>query len=159
VTSTGKDEEMKIDNMRPRLACAALLLLSLASVSVCAQDKPYTEGTVWNISMIRVKPGMFEAYMREVLPMRKKLGEEAKKEGLLVSSHVLTGNSFGRDDWDVMFMDEYKNWAAFDGLTAKYDAIMSKVIGSEEKQMQIMTKRTEMREIMGDKTMQELILK
>lgn len=151
---------MKIDNAVLRLFSGAILfVLSLASFPAHAQDKPYTEGSVWNISMIRVKPGMFDVYMREVLPMRKKINEEAKKQGLLVSSHVLTGNATGRDDWDVMFMDEYKNWAAFDGISAKYDAIMSKVVGSEEKQVQVMVKRTETREILGDKTMQELIVK
>jgi len=25
-----------------------------------AQDKPYKEGTVWTISFIKVKPGMFD---------------------------------------------------------------------------------------------------
>lgn len=65
----------------------------------------------------------------------------------------------GRDDWDVMFMTEFKNWAAFDGITAKFDAIAGKIIGSEDKQVQLMTKRTETREIIGNKTMQELIVK
>ena len=58
-----------------------------------------------------------------------------------------------------MFLVEYKNWAAFDGITAKYDAITSKLVGSEEKQVQLMTKRTEVREILGEKAMQELIAK
>jgi hypothetical protein len=151
---------MKIDDALPRLGSAAILfVLLLASVPVNAQDKPWTEGSVWSLSMIRVKPGMFDVYMREILPMRKKINEEAKKQGLLVSSHVLTGNALGRDDWDVLFMDEYKNWAAFDGISAKFDAIMSKIVGSEDKQVQLMVKRTEVREIMGDKTMQELIIK
>jgi hypothetical protein len=151
---------MKIDNAVLRLVSASILLvLSLASVPVHAQDKPYTEGSVWSISMIRVKPGMLDVYMREVLPMRKKINEEAKKQGLLVSSHVLSGNALGRDDWDVMFMDEYKNWAAFDGISAKYDAMMSKIVGPEDKQVQVMMKRTEVREILGNKIMQELVIK
>ena len=133
--------------------------LSLTAVVAIAQEKPYTEGSVWYISMIKVKPGMLDVYLRDVLPLRKKIGDEAKKQGLLVSSHILSGNAAGRDDFDVMFMDEYKNWAAFDGITAKYDAIMSKIVGSEEKQVQLMTKRTEVREILGDKVMQELIIK
>ena len=58
-----------------------------------------------------------------------------------------------------MFLDEYKNWAAFDGMSAKYDAIQVKIIGSEDKQVQVMTKRGEVREIVGDKVMQELIPK
>jgi hypothetical protein len=56
-------------------------------------------------------------------------------------------------------MTEFKNWAAFDGITAKYDAIASKIVGPEDKQVQLMTKRTETREIIGNKTMQELIIK
>jgi hypothetical protein len=148
---------MKIANMILQLTSAATLCVLCAAAY--AQEKPYTEGSVWSISMIRVKPGMLDVYMREVLPLRKKINEEAKKQGLFVSDHVFSGNSMGRDDWDVMFMTEFKNWAAFDGITAKYDAIASKVIGSEDKQVQVMTKRTETREIIGNKTMQELIVK
>src|SRR5437870_9701238 len=126
---------MRTDKVIPQLTTVAVLcMLSLASVTVCAQEKPYTEGSVWYISMIRVKPGMLDVYMRDVLPLRKKINEEAKKQGLVVSSHILSGTATGRDDWDVMFLEEYKNWAAFDGITAKYDAIQSKVVGSEEKQ-------------------------
>jgi len=134
-------------------------VLSLGSVTVYGQEKPYTEGPVWYITMVRVKPGMLDAYMRDVLPLRKKIDEEAKGQGLILSDHILSGSASGRDDFDVMFLTEYKNWAAFDGITAKYDAIVGKVVGSEEKQVQLMTKRTEVREIMGEKPMQELIVK
>lgn len=136
-----------------------LCMIMLTSLAVYGQDKPYTEGSVWNISMIRIKPGMMDVYMRDVLPLRKKISDEAKKQGLVLSSHVLSGISYGRDDFDLMFMDEYKNWAAFDGISAKYEAIASKLVGTEEKQMQLMTKRTEVREILGEKVMQELLIK
>jgi hypothetical protein len=155
-----REIDMRNNNAVPRLiALATCGLLALFSATVSAQEKPYTEGSVWFISMIKVKPGMMDIYLRDVLPLRKKINEEAKKQGLVLSSHVLSGVSSGRDDWDIMFMDEYKNWAAFDGINAKYDAIMSKLVGSEDKQAQLMTKRTEVREIFGDKVMQELIIK
>jgi len=148
-------------NLRSRLSTLVLFaVLSAGSAIAYAQDeKPYTEGSVWSITMIRVKPGMFEAYMREILPLRKKVDEEAKKQGLILSSHVLAGNSSGRDDFDVMILEEYKNWAAFDGLTAKYESILNKLVGSEEKQVQLMTKRTDVREILGAKNMQEMVIK
>jgi hypothetical protein len=143
-----------------RLVAVAMLWGGMAAPMMAfAQDKPYTEGTVWTVTMIRVKPGMFDVYMRDVLPLRTKVNEEAKKQGLIISSHILSGNSMGRDDWDVMFLDEYKNWAAFDGITAKYDAIATKIVGSEEKQVQLMSKRGDVREILGNKVMQELIPK
>jgi hypothetical protein len=133
--------------------------LSLGSAVVYGQEKPYTQGSVWSITMIRVKPGMFDVYMRDILPLRKKLDEEAKKQGLILSDHVLSGTAAGKDDFDVITLTEYKNWAAFDGLDAKYEAIMSKVVGSEEKQMQLMTQRADARTIVGEKLMQELITK
>jgi hypothetical protein len=134
-------------------------VLSLSSVIVYGQEKPYTEGSVWYITMVRVKPGMLDVYLRDVLPLRKKIDDEAKKQGLILSDHILSGSASGRDDFDVMFLTEYKNWAAFDGISAKYDGIASTIIGPEEKQVQLMTKRTEVREILGEKAMQELIMK
>jgi hypothetical protein len=58
-----------------------------------------------------------------------------------------------------MILEEYKNWAAFDGLTAKYDAMMKNIVGPEDKQIQVMTKRTEVRDIIGEKVMQEIVTK
>jgi len=136
-------------------------VLALSSVIVYGQERPYTEGSIWVIEMVRVKPGMLDVYMRDVLPLRKKFNEESKKQGLLLSSHVLSGVATGRDDFDVMYLDEFKNWAAFDGLTAKFDAMAKQIQGAdfEKKNVEMMTKRTEVREIMGDKVMQELVPK
>jgi hypothetical protein len=130
--------------------------MSLLASQAMAQDKPYREGSVWSITMIRVKPGMFDTYMREVLPQRKKIMDEAKKAGLVLSEKILSGPSSGRDDFDVLLMTEYKNFAALDGMDAKFDVIMNKIVGSEDKQVQTMSKRGEVREIMGEKLMQEL---
>src|SRR5215470_3902860 len=145
--------------LRHLTTLALLGLLSLGSAVVYGQEKPYTEGSIWTITMVRVKPGMLDVYLRDVLPLRKKIDDEAKKQGLILSDRILSGSSSGRDDFDVMFLTEYKNWAAFDGISAKYDAILRTIVGSEEKQVQLMTKRTEVREIVGEKTMQELIMK
>ena len=56
-------------------------------------------------------------------------------------------------------MEEYKNWAALDGLSAKFDAVNAKLVGSEEKRTQLMLKRSEVRELLGDKLIQELVPK
>jgi hypothetical protein len=151
---------MKHGNAIQRITTlVAFCVLSLTAAMAFGQDLPYTEGSVWALTMIRVKPGMLDVYMRDVLPMRKQIFDEAKKQGLVISSHTLSGNATGRDDFDVMFLVEYKNWAAFDGISAKFRAIADKTVGPEEKRVQIMTKRTDVREIMGDKVMQELITK
>jgi len=69
------------------------------------------------------------------------------------------GESLNRDDWDILLMVEYKNFAAFDIPEAKWDELMKKVIGDESKQKQGDTQRGELREILGGKTMREVILK
>ncbi|MBV8125480.1 MAG: hypothetical protein JOY60_06295 [Burkholderiaceae bacterium] len=137
----------------------ALLPLLVMGGLCHADDKPYTEGTVWSVTLIKVKPGMLDVYLRDVLPMRKKIDEAARSAGLLLSSHILSGSASNKDDWDLILMDEYKNFAALDGLSAKYDAIMNKVVGNESQRLQTMIKRTEVRDIVGDKLMQELVAK
>jgi hypothetical protein len=143
--------------MRFLAAAGATTLLALPLAR--ADDKPYTEGHVWMITIVKVKYGMRETYLNEVLPLRKKIEDEGRKEGSLLSSHTLVGDATNHEDFDVLFMQEFKNWAAFDGMTARVEAILQRVIGSQDKQDQIVVKRTDVREVLGEKRMQELLMK
>ena len=60
-----------------RLLAAASL--SLACAICVADDRPYTEGAVTEVSYIRTKPGMFDEYMKWVATQRKQEMEEMKK--------------------------------------------------------------------------------
>jgi len=146
-------------HIRNSFAVLAFAVLSALVLPAIAQDKPYKEGSVWALTFVKVKPGMFDVYMRDVGPQRKKIMDEARKQGLVLSYKMFSGISANHADWDVLFMDEYRNWAAFDGLAEKFEAIEVKLIGNEEKRTQLMIKRTDVREIVGEKVMQELILK
>ena len=141
------------------MALCTTVVLMLVAQAGFAQDKPYTEGSIWAITFVKVKPGMADTYLRDLGANRKKLMEQAKKDGLILSEKILTGDSMGHDDFDIMIMVEYKNWAAFDGLSDKFRALAEKMVGSEDKQTQMMVKRTEVREILGGKNMQEVFLK
>jgi len=145
--------------LKGRLPLALGLTLALAATAALAADKPYTEGTIWTMDLIKVKPGQFENYMKDLLPARKKIDDEAKKEGLLISEHILSGQASNSEDFDLVILEEFKNWAAFDGITAKYDAIMDKAGDTEDKRTQIMEKRVEVRSIIGQKTFQEIVPK
>ena len=145
--------------MKTTFFAAAIAVSLCISHPALAQEKPYKEGTVWDVGTVKVKPGMGYKYMRELAATYDKTMIEAKKQGLILSYKILYGNDANRDDWNILFLVEYKNWAALDGLTDKFDAIDKKIIGSEDAQTQIMIKRTDIREIMGNKLMQEVILK
>ncbi|HUL48898.1 MAG TPA: hypothetical protein VLT79_02665 [Gemmatimonadales bacterium] len=141
------------------VATTAIPAVLHAQASPAAQTRPYTEGSVWDISMIRTADGMADDYLRSLGTTWKRMLDEAKKQGLVLSYKVISASTSGPNDWDILLMVEYKNWAAFDGLADKMDPVEQKVIGNEDQQRQLMTKRLEIRHILGDKTGQELILK
>ena len=140
------------------LAFAVAAGLSV-SQQAFSQEKPYTEGTVWQLTFIKLKPGMFDVYMQDAVVGRAREMAEAKKQGLVLSSKTLSGTSANREDWDILFIEEYKNWAALDGLSEKFAAIQTKAHGTVEKVVEASLKRTDVREVVGSKLMQELIIK
>jgi hypothetical protein len=144
----------------PRFAAyAAFLCLSFATVSVLAEDLPYTEGPVVKVAGIRTANGKFEEYMKFVATTWKKTMEEGKKAGDVVSYEVLTVEPRGENDPDIYLVTRYKNWAALDGWIAKENANAKKVEGSVEAADRSFSDRDKMRRTVGSATMQVLNLK
>ena len=141
------------------LTGSLVVLLLLLSVSVFAQvNRPYRNGSVWNIAFIRMKPGMDTAYLNYIATDWKKNQEEMKKAGLILSYKVLTTESHGTNDWNIMLMTEYKDMATLEANQAKADAVAQQVIGNDEKQRQGYRERLEIREVMGGRLAREIVL-
>ena len=137
----------------------AVLAVGCASSAWSQGDHAYTEGQVTNISYVKVKPGMFDAYMRYLQGPYKQLMEEQKKAGLIVSYGVYQATARSPREADLYLTIVYKNYAALDGLTARSDAFIKKVFGSLEKSDTASIDRESMREVLGTEVIQELILK
>ena len=120
---------------------------------------PYTEGSVWQLTMIKTKPGMTDDYLKGLSKSLKASLEEGKKQGFIVSYKILLGEASSPHDYNVMTMVEYKNMATLDNLRAKTDPIAQKTIGGEDQQREAAVKRAEIREIIGGKLMREITLK
>jgi hypothetical protein len=120
---------------------------------------PYTEGHVWELTMVRTKPGMTDDYLKNLTNAYKSTSEEAKKLGIIMDYKILIGDSANKDDYDILLLVEYKNMAAFDNLREKTDPIARKLIGTEDQMREGSVKRMEIREILGTKTMREITLK
>jgi len=134
-------------------------LLVSSSVYVFARaDRPYRNGSVWNITFIRVKPGMDEAYMAHVTGQWKQTQEALKKEGLVVSYMVMQTEAHSPTDWNLMLMTEYKDMASMESNQQKEESVAEKVIGDDQKQMQGYKDRSEIREVMGERLGRQLIL-
>jgi hypothetical protein len=145
---------------RNRLVVGLLIALVLTlSVVVFAQVKrPYHNGTVWNISFIRMKPGMETAYLTYIASDWKREQDALIKDGQAISYKVLQTDGHGSTDWNLMLCTEYKDMATYEKNLAKADALLQTVIGNDEKQRQGYRERLEIREIMGERLAREISL-
>ena len=137
----------------------AAFLLSVVSLCFGQSDAPYTEGTVWNITMVKTKYGLTDDYLKGLAKTFKGALDEAKKQNLIISYKILLGDTATPHDFDILLMVESKNMAAFDNAREKFDPIAKKIEGSVDEQRQTAIKRLDIREILGSKLMREITLK
>ena len=144
-----------------KLQIVALAALSLGIASLCSaqSDAPYTEGPVWNVTMVKTKTGMTDEYLKGLAKTLKASLEEAKKQNLVVDYKILLGNAATPQDFDILVMVESKNMAAQDNAREKFDPIARKVVGTTDQQQALQVKRLDIREIVGTKLMREITLK
>jgi hypothetical protein len=139
-------------------AAAASTFLFVASVAL-ADDHPYSEGPVINVASIRTAEGKFDDYMEWLSTTWKKLQEESKKKGYIVSYEVLSAEPRGPNDPDILLVTTYKNWAALDGAIAKGDEVAKAVEGSLAAANKSQSERDKIRRVLGSQTFQQLVLK
>jgi hypothetical protein len=136
-----------------------LAFVLLVAPAMLAQEH-YTEGPVWQVQLIRVKPTQMDAYLTSLQQSSKPFLEEEKRQGVIMDYKIFfkeTKNS--PQDWDIAVAVAYKNHAAMDGLGAKAEAIRDKVLGGKQPAQQLAEKRGEIREIISSELMQEITLK
>jgi hypothetical protein len=126
---------------------------------VVADDRPYTEGPVTEVTYIRTKPGMLEEYLKWVATTRKQEMEEFKKAGIIQSYAVYTAYPRTPHEPDLILTITYKNMAAMDDLNAKTDPIDKKIWGSMESATKSSVDREKIREVLGSEIIRELKLK
>jgi hypothetical protein len=149
---------MKLDR-RIVVGALALSVVAAAALTVHAQVKrPYRDGTVWNVTFVRMKPGMDTAYLNYLASDWKRNQEAAKKEGLIVSYKVLSTEAHSPDDWNLILMTEVKDLASMEANQDKADALSQKLVGDDQKQMQGYKDRSEIREITGVRLAREVVL-
>jgi len=148
--------------MKPRyLVTAALTALSMGAISsVLADDsKSYTEGAVAEVTSIRTKPGMFDAYMKWLDTTGKQLREDEKKAGLIVDYAIYAVMPRSPQDPDVYMVITYKNMAALDGLDDRAEPILKRIWASTDAENKAAVDRESLREILGSQLIRRLNLK
>jgi hypothetical protein len=141
------------------LAASAALLTAWTGLCSAQSDAPYTEGPVWQLTMVKAKYGMCDDYLKGLAKTFKGTLDEAKKQNLILDYKILLGDAASPHDFNILLMVESKNMAAFDNAREKFDPIARKIEGTPDEQRATATKRLDIREIMGDKLMREITLK
>lgn len=135
------------------------VLLSVSAMATAQEASVYSEGPVVDISYIKLKPGMFEAYMNWVATDRKAYMDELKKAGIILDWRVYGTQARSPSDPDLILTVTYRNMAAFDGLEARTDPIMARLAGSMQKANEMAVSRESMREVLGGQLIRELVIK
>ena len=141
------------------MSCTIAIAICFNGLVRAQSDAPYTEGPVWNVTMVKTKYGMTDDYLKAIAKSFKASMEEAKKQGLIVDYKILLGASSSPQDYDILLMTASKNMAALDNAREKFDPISRKLEGSPDQQRDAAVKRGDLREILGDKLMREVTLK
>src|SRR5271156_3574755 len=143
------------------LTAFAVTALSMSAISTVLADdsKSYTEGTVAEVTSIRTKPGMFDAYMKWLDTTGKQLREDEKKAGLIVDYAVYTVQPRSPHDPDLYMVVTYKNMAALDGLSDRVEPLIKKIWASRDAAAKADADRESLREILGSELIQRLNLK
>jgi hypothetical protein len=137
----------------------SLAVVVVLAGQVFAQEH-YTEGPVWNVTLIRVKPAQFDAYLSNLRQGAKVAYDEAKRQNAIMDYKVfLKQTKENPQDWDIAIALLYRNHAQMDGLAAKMEAVRDKVLGGKQAAQQAAEKRTEIREIVATELLQEITLK
>ena len=126
--------------------------------STLEQERPWTAGSVWQVDFIRLKAGHGLDYGRELAASWKKVMDEHKKQGIVLSYKILSGIPSNRDDFTHMLMIEFPNFAALDQQD-KMDAAVKKVFGSLAGFQEMFRKREEIREALGSRLLREMHFK
>ena len=135
-------------------------LLGMMVFGLClADDLPYKEGTVTEVSSIRTKEGHFLDYWTFLSTSWRQEMEEAKKQGIVVSYTVFSATPRTPHDPDLYLIVEYPNLAALDGIDEKMGAIDKKVWGSLKQASQSDADREAIRTVLGTEIVRQLHFK
>jgi len=136
-----------------------LPLVLLCGLQLVAQEH-FTEGPVWRVSTVRVKPNQMDAYLTSLRQSSKPFLEEEKRQGMILDYKIfLKETKNDPKDWDLALVVIYKNHAAMDNLAARAEMVRDKILGGKQQAHQLGEKREEIRETISSDLLQEIMLK
>ncbi len=140
------------------VVAAILLSAFLATAPASAQDntRVYEPGSVWAVSYVRTKPGMFNAYLNDLSKVWRVFLDAQAEDGDILSYKVLSVTSPRDGEANLILMVEFKNFATFDRSPEYFEELTKKVQGSLDASIQAGIDRGALRDLMGGVNAREL---
>jgi hypothetical protein len=138
----------------------ALAMLLIAIPLTAQIYRFYRPGSVWTITTVRIRAGMDPAYLQYLDGAFKKDSDAAVKAKYMKSYKILRAVDDDDSSWNMLLLREYDSLASLEANQEKADVLSRQVLGEDDsKQMQGYDNRLKVRQILGTKTMRELVLK
>lgn len=153
--------------MKTRLRTLLLSLLIASSSVSLAQDEPdsFDPGSVYRVTMVRTGANSQQEYLEQLKKFYIPTMEAAKKQGMVKSFTLLTGDFANENDFNVLMLVEFPNMAALDETPerkAKWKAIRDDLrakSGGKQAVDAVVESYVGMRTMVGTKIMRQQILK
>jgi len=133
------------------------IITVMIAFTIQAGDKPYTLGTVWEVSYIKVNDGKLEDYLKNLNSGYYPIYEEYKKKGWITSYKAISFNRNNPDDWNLMLLTEYPNWATFDRKEKEWEAVVDEVFKNKKAEESSNEDRKNIRVLWGSKVGVEMV--
>ncbi len=120
----------------------------------------YTEGPVWRVNYLNVKPGKMGDALKDVRENFSKVSAAAKAQGLILDFKVyLNSTSDGPEDWDIATATLYKNWGQMDGIAAQVNTLTLKHYGTAEARTKANDARLELWTVLSSNLAREITMR
>jgi hypothetical protein len=141
-----------------RLLLLLALLPGFFAPSI-AQDVSHTPGPVWNFTYVKVEDGQMQRYLDHLAGEWKRLYEFGKKEGYVLSYHVLSVNARREGEPDLILAVQYRDYYSNAEQLKQQKRFEEHLATTTRKMEAQLGERNVIRKLMGYMELQELNLK
>lgn len=92
----------------------------------------YEEGPVWQIMTFKAPPGRIERSLKNTSMVWRHQLDLAKEMGFMTDYKILTKWAANPEDWNIMVIEIFPNWASYDTFWKDWDRVDKKTVFTEK---------------------------
>lgn len=141
---------------------AAAFVAAVAGPASAEMYKDYTPSKeVWNVTMVKVKPGKIDEYLLGLRQTWVPSCEEQKKVGLVLDCSIMVSTTASNPQFNVMLVIKSPNAAVGDPNAALYEKVTAALRArmAKDAQEKLVSSYEEIRTFEGEQDFREILFK